>query len=88
MKGIATFIDKTSDETSSGAPVTQGDVNDIVYGLADNFFIVELIAGGEEVEAIIDLGEEHETLFDTAIDATSLSFEDKETMRKIFGLAE
>jgi hypothetical protein len=88
MKGIAVFIDKTSEETLNNAPVTQGDVNNIVYGLADNFFIVELIAGGEEVEAIIELDEEHETFFDTAINAVELSPEDKETMRKIFGLAE
>ena len=88
MQGIAVFIDKTSDETANTAPVTQNDVNDIVYGLADNFFIVELIAGGEEVEQIIELDEEHQDFFETAIQGTSLSPQDKNTMRKIFGLAE
>lgn len=86
MTGIATYIEKTSDEFDNNQPVTQGDVNDIVYGLADNFFIVELLAGDGEVVQIIELSEENESRFVAAINNTSLSRDDKNTLRKVFGL--
>lgn len=87
MNGIASYIEKTSDEFDNSEPVTQEDVDNIVNGLADNSFIVNLIVGdGDEAPQIIELDEENESKFVTAVNNTSLSEEDKNTLRQLFGL--
>ena len=87
MNGIASYIEKTSDEFDNSEPVTQEDVDNIVNGLADNSFIVNLIVGdGDEAPQIIELDEENEGKFVTAVNNTSLSEEDKNTLRQLFGL--
>ena len=87
MNGIATYIEKTSEEFDNNEPVTQEDVDNIVNGLADNSFIVNLIVGdGNEAPQIIELDAENESKFTTAINNTSLSEDDKNTLRQLFGL--
>lgn len=88
INGIANYIEKTSDEFETTEPVTQEDVNNIVNGLADNTFIVDLIAGdGESAPQIIEVGEENKALFENAVNNTTLDEEKKNTLREMFGIA-
>ena len=85
MKGIATYIEKTNPEFANNTPVTQADVNLIVNGLAENNFVLAMISGGEETPVLID-ATEHSDMFISAIEATSISAEDKDVLKAIFGL--
>ena len=88
INGIASYIEKTSDEFETTEPVTQEDVNNIVNGLADNTFIVDLIAGeGESAPQIIEVSEENKAMFEDAVNNTTLDEEQKNTLRELFGIA-
>ena len=88
LNGIASYIEKTSDEFETTEPVTQEDVNNIVNGLADNTFIVDMIAGdGESVPQIIEVSEENKALFENAVNNTTIDEEQKNTLRELFGIA-
>ena len=88
LNGIASYIEKTSDEFDTTEPVTQEDVSNIVNGLADNTFIVDLIAGeGESVPQIIEVSEENKALFENAVNNTTIDDEKKDTLRQLFGIA-
>ncbi len=88
INGIATYIEKTSDEFDTTEPVTQEDVDNIVNGLADNTFIVDLIAGeGESAPQLIEVSEENKVLFENAVNNTTLDEEKKDTLRELFGIA-
>ena len=86
INGIATYIEKTSDEFENSEPVTQEDVNKIVSGLADNTFIIDMVVGENEVPEIVKIDEENKEKFENAINESTLTEEDKETLRKLFGL--
>lgn len=87
LNGIASYIEKTSDEFDTTEPVTQEDVNNIVNGLADNTFIVDLIAGeGESAPQLIEVSEENKILFENAVNNASLDEEKKDTLREMFGI--
>ena len=89
INGIANYIEKTSDEFETTEPVTQEDVNNIVNGLADNTFIVDLIAGeGESAPQIIEVSEENKALFENAVNNTTIDEEQKNTLRELFGIAQ
>ena len=88
INGIATYIEKTSDEFENSEPVTQEDVNKIVGGLADNTFIIDMVVGENEAPQIVEIDEENKEKFETAINTTELTEEDKETLRKMFGLTD
>lgn len=88
LNGIASYIEKTSDEFEATEPVTQEDVNNIVNGLADNTFIVDLIAGdGESAPQIVEVSDENKALFENAVNNTALDEEKKNTLREMFGIA-
>ena len=88
LNGIASYIEKTSDEFETTEPVTQEDVNNIVNGLADNTFIVDLIAGdGESAPQIVEVSDENKALFENAVNNTALDEEKKNTLREMFGIA-
>ncbi len=85
MKGIATYIEKTDDTFASTQAVSQDDVNSIVNGLAENDFILSMLAG-DETPTLLDVESEHESMFASAIESTSLPLEDKVTLLELFGL--
>lgn len=96
LQGMASYINKTTEDMEGyGEEVTQDEVDSIVNGLADNAFILDMISGsssegegGEsEVPTIIQVEGENKTLFENAISTNeSLSDEDKDTLKKLFGL--
>ncbi len=87
INGIATYIEKTDDSFNNDQPVTQEDVNKIVNGLADNELILSLVTQGDEVPTLVQVEDgEHKQLFETAISGSSLSAEDKDALRTLFGI--
>ena len=96
LQGMASYINKTTEDMEGyGEEVTQDEVDSIVNGLADNAFILDMLSGsssegegGEsEVPTIIQVEGENKTLFENAISTNeSLSDEDKDTLKKLFGL--
>ena len=87
INGIATYIEKTDDSFDNNEPVTQEDVNKIVNGLADNELILSLVTQGEEVPTLVEIQDtEHKQLFETAISGSSLSADDKDALRALFGI--
>ncbi|MBE6645001.1 MAG: CvpA family protein [Ruminococcaceae bacterium] len=86
MNGIAAYIEKTSDEFENSEPVTQEEVNSIVNGLADNVFILDIISAESESVKVVDVDLENKEMFNVAIDGSSLTEENKETLRQMFGL--
>lgn len=88
LQGMASYISKT-DETSDkfGEEVTDDEVNAIVNGLAENAFVLDMIAGeGEETPVIMQVHDENKEKFETAIHNASLGDDYKDTLRKLFGL--
>lgn len=87
INGIATYIEKTGDGFDNNEPVTQEDVNKIVNGLADNELILSLVTQGDDVPTLVDIEDvEHKELFETAISGSSLSADDKDALRTLFGI--
>ncbi len=87
INGIATYIEKTSDEFENSDPVTEEDVSNIVNGLADNTFIVDMLAGdGDTAPQIIEVSDENVQLFENAINNTTADEDTKNTLRNLFGL--
>lgn len=87
INGIATYIEKTDDSFDNNEPVTQEDVNKIVNGLADNELILSLVTQGDEVPTLVEIQDtEHKQLFETAISGSSLSADDKDALRALFGI--
>ena len=88
MNGIASYIEKTSDEFESTEPVTQEEINDIVNGFANNTFILDIIVSdSSDVPQIIDADDDMKSMFETAVESTSISDEYKESLRKLLGLS-
>ncbi|MBR2614276.1 MAG: CvpA family protein [Clostridia bacterium] len=87
IKGIATYIEKkTSDEFTNDEPLSQLEVNAIVNGLASNPFLIHMIAGTNGDGKLTDVSTENEGLFETAIDSTTLTQEDKDALKVILGV--
>lgn len=88
MNGIASYIEKTSDEFESTEPVTQEEINDIVNGFANNTFILDIIVSdSSDVPQIIEADDDMKAMFETAVESTSISDEYKESLRKLLGLS-
>ncbi len=83
IKAIATYIQKTSDGYV-GEGVTQDEVNTIVNGFAGSSFILGFAQS--ESNLTIPIDEEHKPMFQTAVDNTTLSTEDKDALRSLLGL--
>ena len=89
MQGIAAYVEKV--ELGGTGEVTQKDVNNIVNGLADNKFILDIISSasdGDGVPELIEIEAEYAEQFNTAISETSLNVDDKHLLRQLFGLAD
>ena len=86
MNGIASYIEKTSDEFDNNEPVTQEEVNNIINGLADNTFVLDMISQDTETSQIVEVAEEDKAKFETAINNSTLSDEDKAKLNKMFGI--
>jgi len=87
MKGISSYIKKTSDEFEDQGEVVQADVDKIIGGLADNPLILSMVTQGEEVPTMIEIeDEDHKQLFTNAINGTTLDADDKDALKKLFGL--
>jgi hypothetical protein len=88
MNGIASYIEKTSDEFDNNEPVTQEEVNNIINGLADNTFVLDMIDQDTENSQIVNVAEEDKSKFETAINNSTLSDEYKNMLNQMFGLKE
>ena len=89
MNGIASYIEKTNDEFDNSEPITQGEVNDIVNGFANNAFIIDVIASdASEIPQIISADESTASMFESAVNNSTASPEHKETLKKLFGLTK
>ena len=88
LQGIATYIEKTTEGFESyGEEVTQSDVDSIVNGLAANSFILDMLSSEGETPTLIPIDSENSSKFESAINSnTSLSSEEKETLKKLFGI--
>ena len=64
--------------------VTQDDVNDIVNGLADNMFILDML--GVDGESLLEVDDVNADMFKTAIESTNLTQEEINILKNIFGL--
>ena len=85
LNGIATYIEKTSDEIENTEPVTQDDIDYIVNGLADNTFIIDMLSEDEST-TIINVSDSDKEMFEVAIENSSLSEEYKNKLNQIMGL--
>ncbi len=88
MNGIATYIEKTSDEFDNNEPVTQEEVNNIINGLADNTFILDMLVQEDNQTQLINIHEEDKTKFEQAIANFEMSDEYKNMLNQMFGLKE
>ncbi len=86
IKGVATYIEKTSADFDNDEPVTQEDIDSIVTGFADNAFIIDMLA--EEIPTtFIEISEYDKELFETSINNSSLSEEYKDKLSQMLGLS-
>ena len=88
INGIATYIEKTTEGFEGhGTPVAQEEVTAIINGLADNSFILDMIAPeGEEVPTLVPVTETNKAMFENAINGTSLSQDKKDILKGLFGI--
>ena len=85
LNGIATYIEKTSDEIENTEPVTQDDIDCIVNGLADNTFIIDMLSEDEST-TIVNVSDLDKEMFEVAIENSSLGEEYKNKLNQILGL--
>lgn len=87
LNGMASYVEKTSGEFGDKGEVTQQEVNSIIGGFADNTLILDMIIGGDEVVQFMDVDNEHESMFKTAIENnTKLSTAQKIKLKQAFGI--
>ncbi len=84
--GIATYMEKTNPELSGEGEVTTEEVNSIVNGLAENVFILDMIKEEGTVPAILPVESEDASMFESAINESQISDENKLALRQFFGL--
>lgn len=85
LNGVATYIEKTSDEIENTEPVTQDDIDCIVNGLADNTFIIDMLSEDEST-TIVNVSDSDKEMFEVAIDNSSLEEEYKNKLNQMLGL--
>jgi hypothetical protein len=85
INGIAVYIEKTNIETESAEPVTQDEVDSIINGLVDNIFVLDMLPNDDN-SAILDVSDEDKVMFENAINKTSISDEDKNNLKVLFGI--
>ena len=87
LNGMASYVEKTSGEFGDKGEVTQQEINSIIGGFADNTLILDMIIGGDEVVELMDVDDEHEAMFKTAIENnTRLSTAQKIKLKQAFGI--
>ena len=86
LNGIAVYMEKTNPELSGEGEVTTEEVNAIVKGLAENVFILDMLKEEGTVPAILPVESEDSTKFESAINESQISDEDKLALRQFFGL--
>ena len=86
--GIATYIEKTSDEFSNNEPVSQQDIDNIVNGIAGCDLVFSMITDGEETPTLIAIEDAgHKAMFENAIESnTTLSAQDTQALLNLFGI--
>ena len=82
VNGVANYLEKTDEDYTGTEEVTQDEVNAIVNGLASS----SLVLGLAETGNIVTIDTEHQAMFSTAVDNTTLSAEDKDALRTLLGL--
>ncbi len=89
LQGVATYIEKTTTGFENyGEEVTQEEVTTIINGIGENSFILDMLgADSEDIPTLIPVESENQQKFESAISSnTKLSEEDKDLLRKLFGL--
>lgn len=84
MTEIGNYIERSNADVTT--PATQEEVNVIINGIADNPAILNALAVEAETAHILDVQSEDVDKFENAIAASSASEEDKEALRKLFGI--
>lgn len=87
MEGMANYME-SQESSEDGKTLTQEDVNNIVNGFAKNTFILDMFKDGDDFPQMIEVAEEHQAMFKTAINNTNLSQEYKDLLYKLFGLTK
>lgn len=87
MEGMANYME-SQESSEGGKTLTQEDVNNIVNGFAKNTFILDMFKDGDDFPQMIEVAEEHQAMFKTAINNTNLSQEYKDLLYKLFGLTK
>ena len=64
--------------------ITQDNVNDIVNGLADNMFVLDML--GIDGESLLEVDDINADMFRSAIENQNLTQEDINTLKNLFGL--
>ena len=83
MNGMASYIEKTSSETENTEPVTQEEINNIINGLEDNSFIIDMVGNNG---TMMDVNDSDKEMFATAIGNSELSNEYKAMLEQMFGI--
>ena len=88
LQGISSYIEKTTDGFENyGEEVTQSEVSSIVNGLADNSFILDMLADKEgNVQTMLEVSTENQDKFESAINLANVDETTKDNLRKLFGL--
>ena len=89
IKGISTYMSKQTEGTADyGEPTTQKEVNEIVDGMADNAFILDMFTSDNEGALADTIKEEDKSMFEDAINSNSkLTAEEKDKFLSLLGIS-
>ena len=83
VNSIATVIEK-----DGATPLTSDEAGSIVNGFAENTFLLDLIAPeGEEPPTLLELSSEDTATVESAISSSTLSAEQRDTLRALLGIS-
>lgn len=85
LVAMAEYIESVDNGTLS--EFSLDDAKEIIDGLEENEFIIDLIADNAGENVILELREEDKTQFSTIINSTELSVEHKTKLKNMFGLS-
>lgn len=80
LEGIAMYLDEKDDPT---VEVPEGTAEDIVVGLADNSFVLDILGD----EQVIDLDEAHDEIFRDAINNADIDQSAKDKIATLLGIS-
>ena len=84
LNAMVKYVEDGYANDGTAPNLTQEDVDDIVNGIADNMFLLDML--GTTDTALIEVDDLNADKFETAIQNTNLAEEDVETLYNLFGL--